>query len=164
MASGEDVPLNRMRFGNLIVRGAPLRALPGPFDVNFRLASGEDADVLIRLVRAGSRVVWCDEAVVTEPIEKARLSLDWLLRRALSGGQEFARKTLTGNYGEVTLRRRLGLLVRSIASLSVASLATAAFLPFGRHRAAKWLVKASANLGKLSIFWGWRYQEYARAP
>jgi succinoglycan biosynthesis protein ExoM len=33
--------------------------------------------------------------------------------------------------------------------------------PAGRHRAAVWLIKASANLGKLTAFWGWRYGEYA---
>jgi succinoglycan biosynthesis protein ExoM len=34
-------------------------------------------------------------------------------------------------------------------------------LPAGRHRAARWLITASANLGKLSVFWGWRYRAYA---
>jgi succinoglycan biosynthesis protein ExoM len=33
--------------------------------------------------------------------------------------------------------------------------------PLGRHRAAQWLTRAAANLGKLSIFWGWHYHEYA---
>jgi len=32
--------------------------------------------------------------------------------------------------------------------------------PCGRHRAAYWLLKASANLGKMSIFLGWHYREY----
>jgi succinoglycan biosynthesis protein ExoM len=32
--------------------------------------------------------------------------------------------------------------------------------PFGRHRAVYWLLKASANLGKMSIFLGWHYREY----
>jgi len=32
--------------------------------------------------------------------------------------------------------------------------------PCGRHRAAYWLLKVSANLGKMSIFLGWHYREY----
>ena len=36
MRTGEVVPLNRMRFGNVLLRGAPLRAEPGPFDVELR--------------------------------------------------------------------------------------------------------------------------------
>jgi succinoglycan biosynthesis protein ExoM len=145
-----------------VVRGEPLRAQPGPFNVAYGLTTGEDADLLIRMVHAGSRVVWCDEAIVVEPIEKARLSLGWLLRRALSGGQEYARKTLAGKYGHITLPGRVQLFVRALAQLAVASIAAPLSYPLGRHLAAQWLVKASANLGKLSIFWGSRYEEYAK--
>ncbi len=161
LATGETVPLNRMRFGNVIVRGEPLRAEPGPFDPAYGLTTGEDADLLIRLVQKGARVIWSDEAIVTEPIEPARLSLRWLLQRSLSGGQEFARKTLAGRYGPVTLAARLQLALRAAAQLAAATLLAPASLPLGRHRAVAWLIKASANLGKLSVFWGWRYNEYA---
>lgn len=161
LATGEVVPLNRMRFGNVILRGARLRAEPGPFDVNYGLVTGEDADLLIRLVQKGARIVWCDEALVIEPVEAARLSLKWLLQRAVSGGQEFARKTVAGRYGPITAAGRLSLIVRSLAQLAVSGLLALLCWPLGRQHAAKWLVKASANLGKLSIFWGWRYSEYA---
>ena len=36
-------------------------------------------------------------------------------------------------------------------------------LPRGRHRAAYWLLKFAANLGKMSIFAGWHYREYGGA-
>jgi succinoglycan biosynthesis protein ExoM len=161
LGTGETVPLNRMRFGNVILRGATLRAEPGPFDPAYGLTTGEDADLLIRLVGKGAKVVWCDEAIVTEPIEAARLSLRWLLQRALSGGQEFARKTVAGRYGAVTVASRLRLVARAFVQLFAASVLAVMSWPLGRHRAAAWLIKASANLGKLSIFTGWRYREYA---
>ncbi len=164
MATGEIVPLHRMRFGNVILRGDVLRAEPGPFDVRYGLVTGEDADMLIRLVNKGGRVMWCDEAVVHEPVEVARLSLRWLLQRALSGGQEFARKTLAGRYGSVTPVVRVGLFVQALVQLAAATALTALALPFGRHRAAAWAVKAAANFGKLSVFWGWTYHEYANVP
>jgi succinoglycan biosynthesis protein ExoM len=163
MVTGGEVPLNRMRFGNVLLRGEPLRALPGPFDASYGLTTGEDSDLLIRLVQAGSRVIWCDEAVVYEPVESARLSLRWLLQRALSGGQEFARKTLRGAYGRVGGLTRTVLFVRALLQSMVAAFFVLASLPFGRHHAAAWLIKLSANLGKLSVFCGWRYQEYAHA-
>jgi succinoglycan biosynthesis protein ExoM len=164
MASGAEVPLNRMRFGNVLLRAAPVHAQPGPFDVNYGLTTGEDADLLIRMVRAGARVIWCDEAVVYEPVEAARLSLRWLLQRALSGGQEFARKTLKGAYGPVGWIGRTQLFARALLqSLAAACIAPLSCL-LGRHRAALWLIRLSANLGKLSVFVGWRYQEYARLP
>jgi succinoglycan biosynthesis protein ExoM len=99
--------------------------------------------------------------VVLEPVDSTRLSLRWLMQRALSGGQEYARKTITGRYGPVGLAGRLQLVVRALAQLVVAGVLAIVALPFGRHHAAAWLIKASANLGKLSVFWGWHYQEYA---
>jgi succinoglycan biosynthesis protein ExoM len=34
-------------------------------------------------------------------------------------------------------------------------------LPRGLHHCAYWLLKASANVGKMSILAGWHYREYA---
>jgi succinoglycan biosynthesis protein ExoM len=150
-----------MRFGNVILRGEQLRRQNGPFDVGYGLMAGEDGDLLVRMANNGARIVWCDEALVREPVEAKRLSLRWLLQRALGGGQEFARKTLAGRYGDITLVGKIRFVSRSIAQLLTAAVLSLLTLPMGRHRAAFWLVKASANLGKLSIFLGWRYQEYA---
>lgn len=161
LRTGDELPLNRMRFGNVLLRGSQLRQEKEPFDPSYGLTTGEDADLLIRLVQKGAKVVWCDEAVVREPIESARLSLRWLLQRALSGGQEHARKTIAGRYGPVSFVVRLRLVARAFAQLLIATALAIFALPFGRHRVARWLIKASANLGKLSVFWGWRYQEYA---
>lgn len=161
MRTGSLVPFNRMRFGNVLLRGAALRAEPGPFDPAYGLSTGEDADLLIRMARKGARIIWCDEAVVTEPIEDKRLSLRWLLQRALSGGQEFARKSLAGQYGKISLGGRVLLLLRSCAQLAAATLLTLAAWPLGKHRGVYYLLKIWANVGKISVFWGWRYREYA---
>jgi len=161
MATGGIVPLNRLRFGNVILRGEPLRAEPGPFNVAYGLMTGEDGDLLSRMANKGAKIIWCDEAIVHEPVEPARLSFKWILRRALSGGQEFARKSLDGTYARVTLLRRARLFVQALAQMLVALALSVLTLPAGRHRAAGWLVRASANLGKLSVFWGWRYSLYA---
>lgn len=159
--TGEVVPLNRMRFGNILLRGNQLRQEPVPFDPAYGLGTGEDADLLIRLVHKGAKIVWCDDAVVWEPIESKRLSLRWLLQRALSGGQEYARKTVAGRYGPISFAGRLRLVSLALAQLLISGALAIIAMPLGRHHAVGWLIKASANLGKLSIFWGWRYQEYA---
>jgi succinoglycan biosynthesis protein ExoM len=160
MPSGEVVPTNRLRFGNLLLRASLVR-IPAPFDPAYGLTGGEDGDLLARLASDGARIVWCDEAIVREPVEAARLSLRWLLRRALRGGQDFARHTLAGRYGEVTLVRRTVFLARAGAQLLAACMLAALSLPLGRHRAAHWLLKAAANAGKISVFWGYHYREYA---
>ena len=161
LSTGATVPLNRMRFGNLVLRGEPLRALPGPFDERYGLMAGEDGDLLVRMVEQGARIVWCDEAIVEEPVEQSRLSLPWLMQRAMGGGQEFARKTLAGRYGTVTAAVRCKFFADALAKLGLALLLSVVSLPLGRHRGVHWLTKVCANFGKLSVLWGARHQEYA---
>jgi succinoglycan biosynthesis protein ExoM len=161
MATGSLIPPNRLRFGNVLVKGAWLRGAGEPFDPALGLTGGEDGDLLSRLVQRGARIVWCDEAIVNEPVEPSRLSLRWLLRRALSGGQDFARHTLAGRYGTVSRATRASFFCRALLqALAAAGLALLTW-PMGRHHAARWLTTLSANIGKLSVFWGWRYREYA---
>jgi succinoglycan biosynthesis protein ExoM len=160
MRSGVVVPPNRLRFGNVLLLAEPLKALGAPFDPAYGLTGGEDGDLLSRLALGGLKIVWCDEASVHEPIEKSRLTLKWLLRRSLRGGQDFARHTLTGRYGPRSANR-LRLFVRALLQLIAAAGIAILVLPLGRHHAAHWLTKASANMGKLSIFMGLHYREYA---
>ena len=161
LPSGTPVPQHNLRFGNVLLRGAPLRAEPGPFDVSFGLSTGEDGDLLMRLIAKGARIIWSDEAIVDEPVEAKRLSLRWLLNRAYSGGQHFARLSIHGRYQLVNAVSRWMMFVRWLAQAIVALGLAAVSLPAGRHRAAAWLIKAWANLGKLSAFYGRRYNEYA---
>jgi succinoglycan biosynthesis protein ExoM len=161
LPTGALLPANHLRFGNVLLRGAPLRAEPGPFDISYRLSTGEDGDLLMRLIGKGAKVIWCDEAFVWEPVEAKRLSLRWLLQRSLSGGQHFARLCVSGRYGRVNAAVRGKLFLQWLAQLVIALGLAVLLFPAGRHRAAAWLIKASANLGKLTVFLGWRYGEYA---
>jgi succinoglycan biosynthesis protein ExoM len=160
MQTGTVVPLNKLRFGNVLLRASLLRGLSAPFDPDYGLTGGEDGDLLARLVQRGAKIIWCDEAVVHEPVENARLSLHWLLRRSLRGGQDFARHDLAGRYGPSTPATRLVLLLRAVLQTLVAGGLALLSFPRGRHYAALWLLKASANVGKLSVFLGWHYREY----
>jgi succinoglycan biosynthesis protein ExoM len=160
MKTGSVVPPNQLRFGNLLLRASTVKALRIPFDPAYGLTGGEDGDLLSKLALAGTRIVWCDEAMVHEPVEKSRLNLRWLLRRSLRGGQDFARHCLAGRYGHRGAER-FRLFMRALVQVILAAGLSLLLLPLGRHHAAHWLTKASANLGKLSIFLGWHYREYA---
>jgi succinoglycan biosynthesis protein ExoM len=160
MHTGTVIPPNKLRFGNVLLRASLLHDMPAPFDPGYGLSGGEDGDLLARMVQTGARIIWCDQAIVHEPVETARLSLHWLLRRALRGGQDFARHRLAGRYGQVTIANRLGLLLRALLQTLLAAGLAPVSWPRGRHRVVFWLLKASANLGKLSVFLGWHYQEY----
>lgn len=161
LITGTIVPIKSLRFGNVLLRAALLRTPTPPFDPAYGLTGGEDGDLLARLVQAGGRIVWCDEAVVHEPVEPARLSLRWLLLRAMRGGQDFARHVLAGRHGPVTVTRRAALLGRALVQAAAAAGLAALSLPLGLHVAAYWLTRLSANVGKLSAFLGLHYREYA---
>ena len=161
LATGELVPPSHLRFGNALLAGAPLRALPGPFDPAFGLSTGEDGEMLMRLIERGAKVIWCDEAPVFEPVEPKRLSMRWLLQRAYSGGQHFGRLVITGRFGHRHPLRVFIEGLRWVLQLGGALLLALLSWPLGRHRAVPWLIKAWANGGKLSAFFGARYGEYA---
>lgn len=160
LPSGSVVPLRLMRFGNVLLSARVLRTQPTVFDPVYGLTGGEDGDLLVRLAQDGAHITWCDEAVVREPVVASRLSLRWLLLRALRGGQDFARHALAGRYGEPTALRRGELLLRSLLQMLLAALLAVVLLPLGRHLAAHWLLKAAANFGKLSALAGTHYREY----
>jgi succinoglycan biosynthesis protein ExoM len=160
MSTGTVVPIKLLRFGNVLLRAALLRTPAPPFDPDYGLTGGEDGDLLARLAQGGARLVWCDEAVVHEPVATPRLSLRWLLLRAMRGGQDFARHVLAGRHGPVTLTRRVALFARATVQAAAAGALAALSLPLGLHVTAYWLTKLSANLGKLSTFLGLHYREY----
>jgi len=161
LPSGARVPPALLRFGNVLLRSTVLQAEPGPFDPSYRLSTGEDDDLLRRLLAKGARIIWCDEALVWEPVERQRQSLRWLMKRALGGGQHFAQLRITGRLGPVGPASRAFMCARWALQLLIALALAALLWPAGKHRAAVWLIKASANLGKLTALWGWRYSQYA---
>jgi succinoglycan biosynthesis protein ExoM len=122
--------------------------------------NGEDGDLLVRLAHRGAKIVWFEQAPVYEPIEHKRLSLRWLMLRAMSGGQEFARQTLNGRYRPIGWLGRCLFFVRVVLQVLAAAVLAMLVSPLGRHRAAAWLIKVWGNLGKLSVLWGWRYIAY----
>lgn len=161
LSTGEIVPLSHLRFGNVLLASSLLRKLQGPFDPVFGLSTGEDGDMLMRFMEHGAKVIWCDEAPVFEPVETKRLSMRWLLLRAFSGGQHFGRLVMAGRFGHRHPLRLLLEGVRWIAQLGVALVFALLSWPFSRHRAVAWLIKAWANVGKVTALFGWRYSEYA---
>ena len=76
---------------NVLVRRSALGQPPQSFDPAYGLSGGEDADFFYRMHHAGRRLVWCDEAVVTEHVPPSRLTLKWLRQRGFRSGQSFVR-------------------------------------------------------------------------
>ncbi|AZY49987.1 glycosyltransferase family 2 protein [Bordetella avium] len=160
--TGTELPGNALRLGNALLSMACLNRLRPLFDPVYGLTGGEDGDMLLRLRQTGARLIWCDEAAVTEPVTDERMRVGWLLRRALRGGQDFALHFLRGKLnGPPGAVRILGFYGRAVLQMVVAGALALMLWPLGRHHAVHWLARAYANYGKLSLLWGARHHEYA---
>ncbi|HVY23296.1 MAG TPA: glycosyltransferase family 2 protein [Steroidobacteraceae bacterium] len=160
-STGQRVPSSNFKFGNVLLRGEVLRSEPGPFDPAYGTTGGEDGDLLCRLELKGVKLIWSDDAILQEPVEPKRLSARWLWMRAMRGGQDFARHTITGRYGAIGFAGKLVFVLRAFVQMVLAVVLSLCMLPLGVHRAMRWIIKVAANFGKLSYFLGWHYQEYA---
>ena len=75
---------------NLLLDLAPVRAAGLEFDDAFGLTGGSDTLFVRRLVATGARLVWCDEAVVTDVVPPQRCTRDWAVRRRLRIGNSWS--------------------------------------------------------------------------
>lgn len=159
-ATGTPVFTEDSRTGNVLLRAAMVRSLPGPFDPAFGRSGGEDTLFFSLLHRASYRFVWCDEATVSEEVPADRARSAWILRRAYRGAQTFVRVELYPLAGAQRAWRATVLGARALAQLAASLLLALAAWPRSRVRAFFWLRTACAQCGKLSALAGARYLEY----
>jgi glycosyltransferase involved in cell wall biosynthesis len=69
---------------NALVRADAVAALPWGFDERLRV--GEDSEFFERLRARGSRIVWCDEALVHDSVPPERATWKWLVARGFGNG------------------------------------------------------------------------------
>ncbi|UWQ21581.1 glycosyltransferase family 2 protein [Jannaschia sp. W003] len=113
------------------------------FDTAFGRTGGEDVDFFFRLHRSGVRMTITDDAVVREPVARARMSLGWLLRRSRTVG------ALYGACASVDGSRRLGLMGQGAAKAAYCGLRALAAAP-RPDRAAFWLMRGAFHAGVVS--------------
>lgn len=128
------------------------------FNKNYGLTGGSDTELFHKITKAGFKLVWCNDAIVHEDIILNRITEQWLIKRAFRGGQTFARIFVQDmNTFDLIL-----WLSRRVLFLTIC----AVILPFswfgGRQLLVKCLQKTASNIGQLSGFTGWQYQEYKR--
>ncbi len=125
------------RTGNVLLKRALFKDGVQSFRPQFR--TGEDQDFFRRMISAGHRFVWCNEAVAFEIVPPARWRRTFLLKRAL-------------HRGTMSLHHPAGRL-RKVAISVLAVPAYAIALPFtlllGQHRFMDVLVRLFDHLGRL---------------
>ncbi|HEX4871861.1 MAG TPA: glycosyltransferase family 2 protein [Nevskiaceae bacterium] len=165
---GRPFPINRIGGGNALLKASRVRAQCregwGPYDPALGITGGEDVEFFLRLHHAGAVMVWCDRVAAWEPVAAERLNWRWIRRRALRGGQDYARNTRLGHFAPRRPWTAPAFLAEALVKLLIAAAVCLLWLPLSRRRAAPWAVKLWANAGKLGGWFGAHYREYAPRP
>jgi succinoglycan biosynthesis protein ExoM len=140
---------------NALVRASYISA-GARFEPRFGLTGGEDTAFFYGLSRQGARLVWCQEALITEHVPPDRTTLRWLMRRNFRGGQCFA-DIVDRPLG---LGRRLAWGLRCGALLATSALLALCTLPFSAGTGLRYAVRAAGSAGRLSSVLAYRFQEY----
>lgn len=94
------------------------------FDENWSIPAGEDTDFTTRITRSGTKIVWCDEAVVHEPVSVSRLKHRWLAIRYFNNGRALARieseRRSSRSYAWLLSRGLVGILLTPTFIIGVA--------------------------------------------
>lgn len=137
---------------NLLLDLAAVRALGLRFDDRFGTSGGSDTLFTRTLVAAGGRIVWCDEAVVTDVVPPERATKEWVLRRARRIGNSNSRVWVV--MAEPGARRtivRLRLIgqgaVRIAAGATRAAFGAAAGKPVHHARGIRMLARGRGIVG-----------------
>lgn len=84
-----DASIDTGGAGNVLMKHDVVRH--AAFDPAFGLTGGEDTSFFHRAHLNGRKMVWCQEAIVLEPVVESRLTLEWARRRNFRGGQNYTR-------------------------------------------------------------------------
>jgi len=149
---------------NLLLDLRQVRAAGTTFDERFGLSGGSDTLFTRQLVDAGLRLVWCDEAVVTDVVPASRATRSWVLRRALRSGNGWVRVALVlAPTAGARARVRVALTARGAvrAAGGAARLVLGALVGRTDLRA-RGMRTAARGAGMLLGACGWTYVEYRR--
>ena len=142
---------------NVLVRVGVFGAMDTVFDERMAMTGGSDTHFFRRVVRAGFKIVWANEAVVTEWIPRSRARLRWVLQRAYRVGNSAGLIEADLN---TTLRSRLrflmGVAVRMAEGLVLLPLSALA----GRRLLVRALRRIFQSAGMLTGLTGKGYEEY----
>lgn len=141
---------------NVLVARQTIIASGLQFNPAYGRTGGEDTDFFYRLGQRGARMVWCDDAIVTEGVAENRMTPAWLIRRAYRGGQMYGRVLISPK----RFLARIPWVAQRVTYLAMA----VALLPFawlwGKDAGVRTLMKISSNLGHLTSQSGWLYEGY----
>lgn len=159
-------PVTNAATNNLLLDMGVVRGMGLRFDSAFGLTGGSDTLFTRTFVDSGGRIVWCDEAVVTDEIRLDRLNRRWMLLRALSYGSTDTRVAIRladGFSAHWTVR--VEAVIGGLARIAVgAARWLSGILVRSSGRQARGLATALRGVGMLAGVVGVSYRRYKRAP
>lgn len=149
--------LDYARTSNVLIAAPLLAAHPGPFDTRFGLTGGDDTHFFMRAFLEGARIVWADEAIVTETVPPSRVTPGWVTRRAFRNGSTLS---LCLRYLRDSRWRRIRRLGRGALRIGqgLAALVTAPVR--GRVAAIRGVQHIAFGAGLIAGLFGRSYDEY----
>jgi glycosyltransferase involved in cell wall biosynthesis len=86
--TGFIIKPHNARTGNCFLKKDKIEKNNCMFDAEFGLTGGEDIDFFYRLINViDYKIVWCNEAVVFEPVTESRLNRKFYIQRAIKRGE-----------------------------------------------------------------------------
>jgi glycosyltransferase involved in cell wall biosynthesis len=144
---------------NVLFRARILTEMGLRFDERWSLNGGEDRHFFQRIGRAGHKIVWANEAIVTEWVPESRVNVRWVLQRGFRYGN-------SASCIELDLRPGLKTHLKLLAVACYRILKGCFFLPltwpFGRHLPITYLRHICVGAGLLADLFGIHYEEYRR--
>jgi len=150
--------LDRAYTGNVLFRTEIRSTLPTLFDERMALTGGSDTHFFLRVARAGYKIVWADDAVVTDWLPATRVHARWILQRAFRMGTS---KVLI----DMDLRPWL-VAWPHLGAIAVYRIVTGALLTLpglliGKHFLIRQVRYVCYGAGLLAGLVGVRYKEYS---
>jgi len=133
--------------------------LQSQFDPAYGITGGGDYELFARMIDAGAVFRWCDGAESFEYYGADRLTLRWLLQRALRGGNTY---TLVDRQRHPQRAYQARQLAKALAGVVLFALVLPFDLVHGRTQAVVRLQRWFVQIGHLWAFLGGRYEEYRR--
>jgi len=145
------------RTGNVLIRTSLFQAMDTLFDERLALTGGSDTHFFLRVWRAGFKMVWADEALITEWVSGARLTPAYVLRRGFRTGN--TRGLYERDFGRARGQRGVGVL-RATWWIAKGSFLLPPSLLVGRHAVIRAVRGMCAGAGYLAGRAGVRFEEY----
>ena len=152
--TGTEVPLPATN--NALVRVSAIKRLNSPwFDEDFSMTGGSDNDLFWRMRRSGCTSVWCDEAEVSELVDRHRMNIRWICQRGMRHGNVLARLRLR----EVS---RVRVAAEGVARVVYGFVSMLAMCVRARRPTAREISTVLRGIGMVQVTLGSTIQEYRR--